>query len=97
MPEGARVTLFPNYSRYSSEQSLKVTALYSEIARKHGLSLSQMALAFVNTRPFITSNIIGATSMEQLAENIASIDVELSDEVLKEIGALHARFPNPAP
>lgn len=96
-PEGARVTLFPNYARYSSEQSLTVTAIYHEIALKHGLSLSQMALAFVNTRPFITSNIIGATNMEQLKENIASFEVELSEEVLREIAMVHSRFPNPAP
>jgi len=97
MPEKARVTLFPNYSRYSSQQSLHVTSLYNDIAQKHGLSLTQMALAFVNSRPFITSNIIGATSMAQLQENIASIDVELADEVLRAIAVLHAQYPNPAP
>lgn len=56
-----------------------------------------MALAFVNSRPFVTSNIIGATTMKQLEENIASIDVELSDEVLKGIQAIHREIPNPAP
>ena len=97
MPKGARVTLFPNYSRYSSDGSLEVTALYNDIAHRYGLSLTQMALAFVNTRPFITSNIIGATTMEQLRENIASIEVDLAPEVLKDIERVHARFPNPAP
>ena len=56
-----------------------------------------MSLAFVNTRPFVTANIIGATSMEQLRENIASIDVTLSPEVLKAIEKVHERLPNPAP
>lgn len=96
-PGGARVTRFPNYSRYSSQRSLQVTELYNEIAIKHGLSLTSMALAWVNSRPFVTANIIGATSMEQLQENIGSIDVQLSDEVLKDIAEVHAQFPNPAP
>lgn len=96
-PDGARVTLFPNYNRYSSESSLKATKAYGEIAKKHGLSLTQMALAFVNDRPFVTSNIIGATSLEQLKENIDSINLTLSNEVLREINQVHAQIPNPAP
>jgi len=59
--------------------------------------MAQMALAFVNTRPFLTSNIIGATSMEQLKENIESIHVDLSDEVLEGIEEIHNAIPNPAP
>lgn len=96
-PEGARVTRFPNYSRYSSASSLKATAKYAEIAKKHGMSLSQMALAFVNERPFVTSNIIGATSLEQLAENMDSIHLSLSEEVMKDIAKVHTEMPNPAP
>ncbi len=96
-PAGARVTMFPNYSRYSSESSAKATEMYSEIAKKHGLSLVQMALAFVNQQSFITSNIIGATSIEQLSENIDSINITLSEEILSEINAVHAQMPNPAP
>ena len=96
-PDGARVTLFPNYNRYSSEASLKATSAYQGIAQKHGLSLAQMALAFVNGRPFVTSNIIGATSMEQLSENIESIDITLSEEILGEIQSIHTQMPNPAP
>ncbi len=96
-PDGARVTLFPNYSRYSSEGSHLATAEYQKIAKKHGLSLSQMALAFVTDRPFVTSNIIGATSLDQLAENIDSVNVRLSGEVLKDIERVHAAMPNPAP
>lgn len=96
-PRKARITLFPGYNRYSGENSVTATRRYQELAHAHGLSLAQMALAFVNTRPFLTSNIIGATSMEQLQENIGSIDVSLSDEVLEGIEAIHADIPNPAP
>lgn len=96
-PEKARITLFPNYKRYSGEQAVQATRAYKEVADAHGLSLAQMALAFVNSRPFLTSNIIGATSMEQLKENINSIELKLSPEILKEIEAVHDTFPNPAP
>lgn len=96
-PENARITLFPAYKRYSDEQSQKATQMYYDLAGDHGLSLTQMALAYVNTRPFLTSNIIGATSMEQLKENIGSIDVALTDEVLKGIEAIHREIPDPAP
>ena len=96
-PTGARVTEFPNYSRYSSKSSLLATEKYSEIAKANGLSLPQMALAFVNERPFVTSNIIGATSLEQLNENIESVNVSLSEEVISSIEKVHAEMPNPAP
>jgi len=96
-PRKARVTLFPNYNRYSGETAVQATEKYADLAKEHGLSLAQMALAFVNTRPFLTSNIIGATTMEQLKENIDSIDVSLSDEVLEGIEAIHKAIPNPAP
>ncbi|MDC6365366.1 MULTISPECIES: NADP(H)-dependent aldo-keto reductase [Flavobacteriaceae] len=96
-PRKARLTLFPAYSRYSNEIATEATRKYQQLAQDHGLSLAQMSLAFVNTRPFVTSNIIGATSMEQLKENIGSIDVDLSDEVLDGIEAIHNAIPNPAP
>ncbi len=96
-PRKARITLFPNYNRYSGETAVEATKKYDGLAREHGLSLAQMALGFVNTRPFITSNIIGATTMEQLKENIESIDIDLSDEVIKGIEAIHEAIPNPAP
>jgi len=96
-PPKARVTLFPNYNRYHSDNGFEATRRYKAIADAHGMSLTQMALAFVNDRPFVTSNIIGATSVAQLKENIGSIDVTLSEEVLKEIEAVHAAIPNPAP
>ncbi|AEM70128.1 NADP-dependent oxidoreductase domain protein [Allomuricauda ruestringensis DSM 13258] len=96
-PRKARVTLFPNYNRYSGETAVQATEKYAQLAKEHGLSMVQMALAFVNTRPFLTSNIIGATSMEQLKENIGSIDVDLSDAVLDRIEEIHREIPNPAP
>ncbi len=96
-PATSRLTLFPAYTRYSSETAVAATQAYKEIADRHGLSLAQMSLAFINSRPFLTSNIIGATSMEQLKENIASKDLKLSEEVLEEIEAVHDSNPNPAP
>ncbi len=96
-PKDGRVTLFPNFSRYHNERSFAATRAYNELAKKHNISLTQMALAFVTDRPFVTSNIIGATKMEQLAENIASVDIQLSNELLEEINAIHKENPNPAP
>ena len=84
-------------ARYGSDNSWKATQQYLDIAEKHGLSLAQMSLAFINAQPFTTSNIIGATSMEQLKENIESINLTLSNEVMKEIEAVHKVIPNPAP
>ncbi|MBP6759938.1 MAG: aldo/keto reductase [Flavobacterium sp.] len=92
-----RMALFPQYGRYYSENCKKATQLYQEIAQKHGLSLTQMALAFVNQQEFVSSTIIGATTIEQLKENIASIDVVLSNEIIAEINAVQAVIPDPAP
>lgn len=96
-PEGARITLFSRFDRYSNPQAERATADYVAIARRHGLDPSQLALAWVNSRPFLTSNIIGATTMEQLETNIASVDVRLSAEVIEEIEAAHRKQPNPSP
>ena len=98
LPEGARGTLFPRFiARYRNEGSEKAVALYLEIANKHGLTLSELSLAFINQLPFVTSNIIGATKMDQLKENINSINIDLSVEILEEINAVHLLIPNPAP
>ena len=97
MPENSRLKLFPAYSRYSNPQALKLTALYADLAKKHDLSLAELSLAFVNQRPFVTGNIIGATTMDQLKENIGSINVTLSKELLDEIDAIQNLQPNPAP
>ncbi|SDL66945.1 NADP(H)-dependent aldo-keto reductase [Kriegella aquimaris] len=96
-PATSRITLFPQYDRYSSETAVAATAKYHKLAQENNMSMAQMALAFVNSRPFLTSNIIGATSMRQLEENIASIDITLNEEVLKGIEEIHNMIPNPAP
>lgn len=96
-PEGARMTLFTRFSRYFNEPGEQATAAYVDLAREHGLDVVQMALAFANSRPFLTSTLVGATSLEQLRTNIGSIDVTLSDEVLEGIEAIHTRHPNPCP
>jgi len=96
-PSDARVTLFPNYNRYSSDQSEKAVLEYQKVAEKHGMSLVELSLAFVNQLPFVTSNIIGATKMSQLKENINSIHINLSEEIMNEINEIHKIMPNPAP
>ncbi len=93
----ARINLFPQYSRYNSAQCTEATILYQEIAHKHGLSLTELSLAFIEQQPFVTSTIIGATTMEQLKENIDTIQVSLSDEILKAIDEVQAIIPDPAP
>jgi aryl-alcohol dehydrogenase-like predicted oxidoreductase len=95
--EHCRINRFKNLNRYNSPQSHQATAEYLAIAERHALSLAQMSLAYVNSRPFVTSTIIGATNMTQLVENIGSMDVTLSDEVQRGIEAVHNKTPNPAP
>jgi len=96
-PEGARLTLFDRFSRYSNPEATRATEAYAALAAEHGLSLTAMALAYVTSRPFVTSNIIGATSMAQLKENIDTHDLKLSDAVLDGIEAIHVSQPNPSP
>ena len=96
-PENARLSLFSRFSRYTNPQSEAACARYVALAREHGLDPAQMALAYVTSRPFVTSNIIGATTLAQLESNLASHDLLLSDEVLAGIEAIHSAQPNPAP
>ena len=97
-PEGARGTLFPRFiARYMGDGSLDAVRKYEAIAKENGITLSELSLAFINQLPFVTSNIIGATRMDQLKENIGSIDVELSNEVSQAIEEVHKAIPNPAP
>lgn len=95
--EDARLKLFPRFARYSSEQATEAAKRYLKIAEDYNMTLAQMSLAFVNQQPFVTSTIIGATKMEQLKENIESINTTLSEEVLNKIADVHAAIPNPAP
>jgi len=96
-PVGARITLYERFVRYAHARADNAVAAYDALAKESGLSLCQLALAFVNSRPFVTSNIIGATSMEQLAENIDSIDVSLSTELVKKLELLHQDHTYPCP
>jgi aryl-alcohol dehydrogenase-like predicted oxidoreductase len=95
--DNARLKLFPRFSRYSSTEATNATKEYLKIALDNQLSLTQMSLAFVNQQPFVTSNIIGATNLKQLEENISSIEVNLSEEVLSKINEVHSKIPNPSP
>ncbi len=95
--ENSRINQFKQYSRYSSKPAFAATEKYFEIAKKHNLSFAQLSLAFILQKKFVTAPIIGATSIEQLSENIESINVSLSKEILKEIDAVHNQIPNPAP
>lgn len=97
IPEGSRMALFSRFTRYEGESIEAATEEYCRLAEEHGLTPAQMALAFVNSRSFVLSTIIGATSLDQLKENIASTDVTLSPEVLRGIHAIHKRIPDPAP
>jgi len=96
-PAGARLTLFTRFTRYSNPESEAATRDYVELARARGLSPTHLALAFVNERPFVTSNLIGATNLEQLKENIDSVDVGIDEDLWKAIDEIHTRHPNPAP
>ena len=96
-PQGARLSLFPDYTRYSNAAAITATGKYVALAQQHRLDPAQMALAYANSRPFLTSTIIGATTMEQLKNNIDSINVTLSAEVLEGVEAIHAEHSNPSP
>lgn len=96
-PDASRLTLFKQFSRYTNPQAVAATELYCELAREQGVSPTQLALQFVTTRPFVTSNIIGATSLSQLEENLRSIEVPLNRDMEKALDAIHAQHPYPAP
>jgi aryl-alcohol dehydrogenase-like predicted oxidoreductase len=97
IPENSRLKLFPNFIRYTNENCYRATKLYQDLARQNNLTLNQLAHAFVHQQAFVTSTIIGATSLEQLDENIKSFDVVLTSEILSEIEKIHEMSPNPAP
>jgi len=96
-PPAGRITLFDQYARYSNAEANKATAAYIDIAHTHGLDPAQMALAFIRQQPFVTSTIIGATTMPQLISNIASQSICLSEACLNDIEAVHTTQPNPCP
>ncbi len=97
LPEGSRKQLFNRLQRYETPNAAPAIDAYLAIAREHGLDAGQMALQFVTTRPFVTSNIIGATTMEQLISNIASVHVTLTQEVLEKIDETNRIYTYPCP
>lgn len=96
-PPKGRLTLFERFQRYNNPQAHQAASAYIQLAQAYGLDPAQLALAYVTTRPFVTSNIIGATTLEQLDSNIASLELKLTDELLAAIEQIHISQPNPAP
>ena len=96
-PEGSRMAVFKQSSRYDTPRGHAATAAYVKIAGEHGLDPCQMAIAFILSRPFTTSAIVGATTMPQLQNAIGSMELTLPPTVLEEIEAVHADNPNPCP
>jgi aryl-alcohol dehydrogenase-like predicted oxidoreductase len=96
-PSGARLTLFDRFQRYRGQRGQLATEAYVSLARSQGLDPAQMALAYAASRPFVTSVIIGATSLDQLASNLKSLDLSLSPLVLSAIEEIHRGNPNPCP
>ena len=93
----SRLSLFPQFTRYANSNCHKATTLYQELAHQSGLTLTQMALAFVNRQNFVTSTIVGATTLAQLQENIAAFEIVLTSDVINEINKIQELIPNPAP
>ncbi len=96
-PKNSRLSIWNRFNRYSNNNSKKATVKYVELAKKYNISPTHLALSFVNQQPFVTSNIIGATKLTQLKENIESINIKLNEEILTEIENIHISQPNPAP
>ena len=97
MPKNSRLALFKGWERMINPLAMKAYDEYFKLAKENNLTMVQLAQAFVNSRPFVTSNIIGATTMDQLKENISCIDIELSKEILDKINLIHNNNPNPSP
>ncbi len=97
MPKNSRQALFKGWERHLNPLAMKAYEEYYKLAKENNLTMAQLAQSFVNTRPFVTSNIIGATTMEQLKENIDSINIELPDEIISKINIIHNNNPNPSP
>lgn len=96
-PEGSRLALFERFQRYTKPKADEAVERYAQIAASAGLTLTELSLAFVTQQSFVASNIIGATTLAQLKENIATADVVLTDDVINEVNAVHAEISNPCP
>ena len=97
MPKNSRMALFKGWERHLNPLAMKAYDEYYKLAKDNNMTMVQLAQSFVNSRPFVTSNIIGATTMDQLKENIESIDIELTDEIMEKINLIHNNNPNPSP
>ena len=97
MPKNSRQALFKGWERHLNPLAMQAYEEYFKLAKEYDMTMAQLAQAFVNSRPFVTSNIIGATTMEQLKENINSVNIELSDEIMEKINVIHNNNPNPSP
>ena len=97
MPKNSRQALFKGWERHLNPLAMNAYEEYYKLAKEYDMTMAQLAQAFVNTRPFVTSNIIGATTMDQLKENIDSVNIELSDEIMEKINVIHNNNPNPSP
>ena len=96
-PKNARCSLFQEYKRYFTPSSITAIQEYDKLAQNYNLSLTEIALAFVSQQPFVTSSIIGATSLSQLKENITFSTTQLSEEINSQLDHIHTRFTYPAP
>ena len=96
-PKNSRQALFKGWERFGNPRAVRSYDKYYDLAKEFKMSATQLALAFVNSRDFVTSNIIGATSLSQLKENISSIDIDLNDEIIEKINLINSENPNPAP
>ncbi len=96
-PQHSRLTLFPQYTRYSGVQAEAATRAYVALAADFGIDAAQMALAFIHRQPFVASTIIGATTMTQLQSNIDSSELYLPDDLLERLEQIHRQYPNPCP
>ena len=97
MPKGSRIDLFKDFTRYNNENSIKAIEEYYKISQKFNLDFAQMSIKFCEIQDFMTSVIIGATTMEQLKTNIESVNVNLSNDIIKEINQVQTIYPNPCP
>ena len=97
MPKDSRMALFKGWERHLNPLAMKAYDEYFKLAKDFNLSMVQLAQSFVNSRPFVTSNIIGATTMDQLKENVESINIEFTDEMMERVNEIHNNNPNPSP
>ena len=97
MPKGSRIDLFKDFTRYNNENSIKAIEEYYKISQKFNLDFAQMSIKFCEIQPFVTSVIIGATTMQQLKTNVESVNVKLNNEIINEINEVQKVYPNPCP